>query len=84
MNAKQLWDQILEVSIPWSEFGWFGLSVGAGLNCVLFSFNSLVGIRLVWTALHPIPWRANSKFQFLGRNSVGLDPRGGSGVDSVV
>ena len=110
------------VSIPWSEFGWFGpAGIGEEAGHPI-GFNSLVGIRLVWTcppgecpahqADVSIPWSefgwfgreqreepphhkgqvsipwsefgwfgptsarrggTLDQFQFLGRNSVGLD-----------
>ena len=37
------------VSIPWSEFGWFGHRGQIGMDEIRDCFNSLVGIRLVWT-----------------------------------
>ena len=45
-------------------------------------FNSLVGTRLVWTNLKSaIPSIHNLLFQFLGRNSVGLDDKRNSGAE---
>ena len=61
------------VSIPWSEFGWFGRDHPHHAYLYNSRFNSLVGIRLVWTKIADDKAHPKGEFQFLGRNSVGLD-----------
>ena len=46
-----LWRGLIDVSIPWSEFGWFGHRGRREAHPNRRCFNSLVGIRLVWTWL---------------------------------
>ena len=62
-----------DVSIPWSEFGWFGRAARSS-NSSAFSWFQFLGRNSVGLDVIVLADEVGEvPFQFLGRNSVGLD-----------